>query len=221
MASNRDRRDQSARILTDLRRSRIAAFMARKMPVREIIIELSKEKLDNPETGKPWGLATIQKDIEALRIQWRAEALASVDEWKGSELATITEVEREAWRSWAKSKETKQQTKTERATGRAGGNIDKASVVTENPDGDPRFLLLVLQCSTQRSKLLGLDAPEEHIVHPVPEKQKLDVSNLTEEQILALDDLLWQSSISDNEVIGDKETIEVKDITAEVNHATE
>ncbi len=84
------------------RRRRVAALVLRGLTQREIVLALadpssSEGCLTNPESGKPFSLATIHRDIVALREQWLAESLADIQSHKSGVLAELTEVKRAGW----------------------------------------------------------------------------------------------------------------------------
>ena len=83
--------------IIDDRRRKVAALRLRKLSLREIEKKLAEEGVVNPNTGKPWGLGTIARDMEALEHQWRREAAADVAQLKALELAEINEVKRSCW----------------------------------------------------------------------------------------------------------------------------
>ena len=51
----------------------------------------------NPQTGQPWGLATIKRDLQGLEAQWRKEALCNISILKGEQLAALREVRGAGW----------------------------------------------------------------------------------------------------------------------------
>lgn len=83
----------------DERRTRVARLVLRKHTQREIVNELYEEQLRNPDTGQPYCLATVNRDIAALRKQWRANAAKNMAEAVGDHLAELREVRRAAWKS--------------------------------------------------------------------------------------------------------------------------
>ena len=51
----------------------------------------------NPQTGKPYSLGAINSDIQHLKTEWQAEALAQTGAHLGRIWAELQEVKREAW----------------------------------------------------------------------------------------------------------------------------
>lgn len=94
--------------LTDHRRELVSRLKCRGLSVREITARLPKiSYIDpetgretptiNPDTGKPWSRACIQKDIDFIREQWRTRATESADEVFNRQLAELDEAIRSAW----------------------------------------------------------------------------------------------------------------------------
>ena len=146
--------------MVDERRARVASLKVRGFSIRQIEAELVKAGVVNPDTGKPWGTSTIGEDVAFLDASWRAKAASDTSEWGARELAGLDEAEREAWAAWHRGIGKKQQTFSERKDGagkQEGGS--KASVRTDDINGDPRYLSVILECQQRRAQLLGLDAP--------------------------------------------------------------
>lgn len=94
--------------LIDHRRELVSRLKCRGLSVREITARLPKiSYVDpetgnetptiNPDTGKPWSRACVQKDIDFIREQWRSRATESADEVFGQQLAELDEAIRSAW----------------------------------------------------------------------------------------------------------------------------
>lgn len=81
----------------DQRRTMVARLRLRGLTQREVVEALEKTKLRNPG-GKPWSLATVNRDIAAVRSGWRAEAREAYGKHVARMLAEYREVRREAWR---------------------------------------------------------------------------------------------------------------------------
>jgi hypothetical protein len=78
-----------------LRRETVARLRLRGLSIREIAASLG-EKLPNPRTGKPWGLATIHSDLEAMKTTWQESANVATAEHRAREFAELQEIKREA-----------------------------------------------------------------------------------------------------------------------------
>jgi hypothetical protein len=98
---------------------------------------------------------TISNDLAAIRKEWLADAVRSVDEIKARELAKIDECEAQAWRAWTKSQENAE-TLRARVRGKGDDARPETEKVTKGQAGDPRFLDLVLKCVEKRCLILGV-----------------------------------------------------------------
>jgi hypothetical protein len=107
--------------------------------------------------------ATVARDLNAIREEWRKSAIRDFDEARGQQLNTLALVQAEAWAAWKKSQEPLQSgslTETE------DGKRRLTSLKHQN--GDPRFLEQVNKCIARRCELLGLEppaAPPENATH--------------------------------------------------------
>jgi hypothetical protein len=148
-------RSASHEALVDNRRARVASFKVQGLSIRNIILALVKDKCINPDTGKPWQVATVQADLKHLEAIWQATALRDITQVKADELAKLDELEREAWLAWRRGIGRKQ-VRTTKIGGKDGTEI---SLKTETLNGDPRYLAIVLDCQQRRARMFGLDAP--------------------------------------------------------------
>lgn len=87
----------SEALIVEDRRREVAALRRRRLTIRQIVAALERAGRINPRTNKPWGLATIKGDIDALQEQARSEALREVSEHKAEILADYQELMRLAW----------------------------------------------------------------------------------------------------------------------------
>lgn len=151
----------------DDRRARVASYKVRGFSLRQMIAAMEEAKFFNPTTGKPWSIAMLAADAKFLEERWRAEALGDITEVKSRELAKLDELEAEAWKAWHRGIGKKQQTFTKRKSGgkrkggqgEAGADDTEASVRTEDLNGDPRYMNIILECQGRRAKMMGLDMP--------------------------------------------------------------
>jgi DNA-binding transcriptional MerR regulator len=81
------------------RRRTVASLRLRGLTVREIQMALAEVRKFNPKDGTPWGLATIQRDIDALKKRWREDAAANFAEHQAKLNAELNELKRQAWRN--------------------------------------------------------------------------------------------------------------------------
>lgn len=105
----------------------------------------------------------ITKDIQEIRKRWQAIAMQDYEKKIATELAKIDHLEREAWDAWDRSRGV-DITEYEKTSEADGGNAKEKSVKKRYPHGDPRYLEQVQKCIGQRITLLGLAAPDMHLI---------------------------------------------------------
>lgn len=93
--------------LAAIRREMVAGWHAQGLTQRRIVVRLAEcetitdpetgERVPflNPDTGRPWGLTVVNKDIQALEKQWRKAASDKIDRHKGETLARYNEIYRQ------------------------------------------------------------------------------------------------------------------------------
>jgi len=145
--------------------------MARINPDRVAILERRRNVAHRYVRGQTqWEIArafevdqgTISRDLAAIQEEWKAAALMDLDSRKAKELATVDEVERQAWVAWTKSQENAETLKARRS-----GDKEFAEKVTKGQAGNPKFLNVVLDCVRRRCEILGIlkvDAPSQMTV---------------------------------------------------------
>jgi len=74
----------------------VASLKLRGLTAREIQAILAQAMI-NVETGEPYGLGTIGRDLVALKKQWKEAAKADIAKHIARELAELTEHRRAAW----------------------------------------------------------------------------------------------------------------------------
>lgn len=99
--------------------------------------------------------ATISRDMKAIEAAWEAAKIDDLSKAKRLELQKINQIEAEAWAAW---EESKQPYETKITTGQEG-KAARAQLKKQSRTGDPRYLLIAMECGKERRKLLGLDAP--------------------------------------------------------------
>ena len=99
--------------------------------------------------------ATIWNDVQAVKKALMEQASDKIDEMRYDELMKVNKLEITYWDSWEKSIEDH----IRKSVKEGKGGIEK-SVIESGSIGDPRFLQGVERCGERRSKLLGLDEPE-------------------------------------------------------------
>lgn len=113
-------------------------------------------------------VATISRDLKAIRQEWRASTLLDFDEAKNRELAKIDALEQTYWQAWYRSIGSHTSVKVEYggfAPAEGEPHLEGSSEIrqtvkrtenTERLNGDPRYLSGVQDCITQRCKILGI-----------------------------------------------------------------
>ena len=122
------------------------------------------------EISKQVGVSTqmVKKDKDWCLEQWRVKATDSVTVHKQRELDKLAMIEEQALEAWRRSIGDHMTLTTKTTvvkTGDASGEIVEMPGVeetrkTEELDGDPRYMEIMLDCARQRRELLGLDAPK-------------------------------------------------------------
>jgi hypothetical protein len=149
------------------RREQVAALLARHLTQREIVAELAKAGLQNPETGGPYSLFTVNSDVQALRRTWQAEARKKTAIHAGGVLAELRAVRRAAWQGAAREDVVAGLVKAladedpgvRAAAARSLGAVGQAD------------LQAVLKSLKQEADLLGLEAPKK-IAPTTPDGKK-------------------------------------------------
>lgn len=143
----------------------IARLYLRGMSQREIAETLS--------AGKPYSLTrqTIANDLTDIRAEWMEEATSNYDQHVARELARIDKLELTYWEAWERScrEETAKGGKTVTAPASKAGAApvvtrQEGTVKTTTRDGNPAFLTGVANCVKLRMDLLGLAAPDTHLL---------------------------------------------------------
>jgi hypothetical protein len=136
----------------------------------------------------------VSRDLKVLSKKWVESSMQNIDELKARELQKIDQAEREAWKGWERSCQTK--TKKRHATSDFDKGIkNESSIERIKSAGDPRFIEVVLRCIKQRSEILGIEAARKADI-------KLDA--LTDSQL----DFILQgiiTKIESNETTDDQE----------------
>ena len=173
--------------MVDERRARVASYKVRGFSLREIRLKLAEDGHVNPKKESPWSIGILSKDVKTLEERWRTEALADITVHQARELEKLDQLEREAWSAWHRGIGTKKKTVTEKGTGGQGTRA-RASVVTEELNGDPRYLAIIVDCQQRRARMLGLDAPlrSEHTGKdgkPMQVESTADLGSLTDGEL--------------------------------------
>src|SRR5262245_59683463 len=79
------------------RRQQVAQLRVRGATQREIVDALDRATIWNHDRGEPWGLSTINRDLQLLEAEWRENAAQAIADHRARLLAEIREVRRVAW----------------------------------------------------------------------------------------------------------------------------
>jgi hypothetical protein len=90
-------RNNSGQLHIDQRRRQVAAMRLRHMTQREIADALPRAGIVNPKTGQPYDLAQVNRDLKALKEEWRQGAQEDLATMRGEHHAEILEARRKAW----------------------------------------------------------------------------------------------------------------------------
>lgn len=81
------------------RRLHVEQLSARGLGLYEILDELERMGVINPENSKPYSVATVSRDLAELEQRWRDEAIAERDKHKGQQLKELRSARRAAWKA--------------------------------------------------------------------------------------------------------------------------
>lgn len=87
----------SPQALKAARQHKVQQLVLRGMTQREIVTALEKQRIINPQTGKPWSLGTINADLQELEAQWEKSALEERSRKKAKVNQELQELKRAAW----------------------------------------------------------------------------------------------------------------------------
>lgn len=122
--------------------------------------------------------AQVANDLRNRRVAPVSPAASNVVperiDWIGLHLATLREVQREAWRQWEASKKPREtRTVTERSTEQ--GTATTRTVRTTESNGDVKFLNLILRTLKEQARIYKKLAPNPKPVRkPQPKKPHVD-----------------------------------------------
>lgn len=120
-------------------------------------------------------VATVGRDLRALRQQWREARTAAMESARDLELARLALLESESWDGWERSQQLLVSEKMSKAEDeqRAEPSDEKkksrslspakkrAERGTRSQHGDPRYLMLIMKCIERRSRLLCAEKDDE------------------------------------------------------------
>ncbi len=125
------------------------------------------------DESRPYTLspAMIQKDMDKVRAEWRANKEDYVQAGVEKVMAELDDVTRMAQEGFARSllnltKKTAKERKAHAAAakGQAAaelGKVNESKVQVDEQTGDPAFLRVILDASEKRARILGVAAPQK------------------------------------------------------------
>ena len=90
-------RNKSQQAIIDRRRTLVARARLHGATQREIVAALRKQGELNRDTGNPWALVTVNRDLKAIQKAWQADAQRDIAEYTSEQIAELREVRRKAW----------------------------------------------------------------------------------------------------------------------------
>jgi hypothetical protein len=137
------RKKQTAKVNAAERRMRVAQLACEGKSQRDIARELRVDQ------------GTVSRDLRRVRREWREQASDNYEAQLGEELAHLAHIQREAWAGWRRSVEDFKEHRR-----RITESGEETTETSRAQAGAPRFLLVLLRCHEQRTRLLGLGDPE-------------------------------------------------------------
>ena len=92
MALNRSKQDN-----VEQRREMVAQLRLRMLSMREIAVALERNGIVSPVTGRAYDVATIKRDIDALKQEWHESRNVNTDEHINRQFAEMQEIKRAGW----------------------------------------------------------------------------------------------------------------------------
>jgi len=176
-------RKQQQRALADKQTTRTLTAEERRVKVAELYLQNHRyfeicEKL-------AVSYETVKKDVEIIRNEWLEKRNDKYDAWMMREIEKIDLVEKQAWEEWHRSKLDAETRITEaEADDEEMGKLSpkKATVKKQGQTADPRYMDIILKCSDQRAKLLGLYINRQIIEAKVEHSTK-DAKEMTDDEL--------------------------------------
>jgi predicted transcriptional regulator len=142
----------------------------------QIVARRRTDDVDDPKSqdqiAKTMGVSQrqISADLKELRARWRKSALADIGELVAQQRAEITELIREAYAEWERSKVDKSEETRERVANEAKSAEGatplsaartrlRATTKTSGGIGNPQFLSIIREALADERALLGLNRP--------------------------------------------------------------
>lgn len=177
----------------ELRLALVAKYYRRGFTFRQI-----QEAVMRDLSVSTYSLSTIKKDVDMLLNESRAARITDMDIAIQAELDRIAEQERELWEAWDKSKtDLLIKRQKQKLSSIEGGNKKESEEtrIEEVNFGDARYQAEITKLGQERRKLLGLYAAVKNEItgkdgKPLEIKKTVDLSELTDEQLLAYQRLM-------------------------------
>lgn len=153
------RKRTDAQILAD--RAEISRLYLQRVPLQEITERINTARRNSTP---PYQITIhqVKKDLLAIREEWITWAAVDYDTLVARELARIDTLEAEAFEAWRRSCGD-----FEEVTTREGVGEDlrtETQTRRRKQAGDPRFLERIAACIEMRVRILGLAAPDVHLL---------------------------------------------------------
>ena len=127
--------------------------------------EISRRLNDRPEVDYTLTQQMVGRDLKTIGERWQKDCFKNHEKFVGLELAKLEAIEVQAWDSFLKSSGTHTvrivKTSAAKDDDKGDGADQETTVRTEELNGDPRFLDIMLKAQQRRAALLGLDRPRE------------------------------------------------------------
>lgn len=141
------------------------------LELKKNIAGLLVRNYSSSEIAKVLGVSTskVASYIKAIREEWSLLTSSNFKEFQAQELIKLDQIEREAWLSWEKSKQTRTKKKTTYIKESPSRDPMAALIMTEElvldsevreeveTEGDPKYLDVIMKSMAHRAKILGVD----------------------------------------------------------------
>ncbi len=139
----------------------ISEMIGQQKKYREILAVINADR----SPAHAIGYSQLRYDIRELEDRYKKKHIRPITLARARELEELEVLECEARAAWERSKEASKSVKRETAEVMVDGVKKQVPIKvvqeTEQRDGDPSFLLVIMRIKERRAKLLGLDAPEK------------------------------------------------------------
>ncbi len=156
-------------ILSYIERRRITVAKRR----RKVANLKMQSNLTHDEIGQAVGVAgiTVKRDLKAIELQWREEAVKDIGKVTAEQIAKIDAVELHAWTQWRESVGTqkdgqRQPRERTRVTTKSELKQDGTKIETETDKmvetllPESKYLDIIQKCIEQRCRILGVKPPD-------------------------------------------------------------